>query len=49
MGLAGAASERERRDLVTREVMEESRLIRFVAGPDGQVARQTSNITENAS
>ena len=38
MGLARATSERERRDLVSREVMEESRLIRFVAGPDGQVA-----------
>ncbi len=37
MSLARATSERERRDLVTREVMEESRLIRFVAGPDGQV------------
>ncbi|WP_122466859.1 RNA-binding protein [Brevundimonas lutea] len=37
MSLAKATSERERRDLVTREVMEESRLIRFVAGPDGQV------------
>lgn len=37
MGLAAATSERERRDLVTREVMEEARLIRFVAGPDGAV------------
>ena len=37
MSLAAATSERERRDLVTREVMEESRLIRFVAGPDGAV------------
>ncbi len=37
MSFAKATSERERRDLVTREVMEESRLIRFVAGPDGQV------------
>lgn len=37
MSLAKATSERERRDLVTREVMEESRLIRFVAGPDGSV------------
>ena len=37
MSLAKATSERERRDLVTREVMDESRLIRFVAGPDGQV------------
>lgn len=31
------AIDRERRDLVTRQVMEESRLIRFVAGPDGSV------------
>src|SRR5690349_13851875 len=31
------ASARERRDLVSGEVMEEARLIRFVAGPDGQV------------
>lgn len=37
MGLAKATSERERRDLVTRQVMDEPRLIRFVAGPDGQV------------
>jgi hypothetical protein len=28
----------ERRDLVTHQVMEESRLIRFVAAPDGSVA-----------
>ncbi len=33
--LAGAS--RERRDLVTGTVMEEARLIRFVAGPDGVV------------
>ncbi len=32
------ASDRDRRDLVTGQVMEESRLIRFVAGPDGSVA-----------
>ena len=31
------AIDRERRDLVTRQVMDESRLIRFVAGPDGSV------------
>ena len=30
-------AQRERRDLATGEVMEESRLIRFVAAPDGQV------------
>lgn len=33
----GEATDRERRDLVTRQVMEESCLIRFVAGPDGSV------------
>jgi len=32
-----AAAERERRDIVTGEVMDEARLIRFVAGPDGVV------------
>lgn len=32
------ASDRDRRDLVTSQVMDESRLIRFVAGPDGSVA-----------
>jgi predicted RNA-binding protein YlxR (DUF448 family) len=32
------ASDRERRDLVTGQVMDESRLIRFVAAPDGGVA-----------
>ena len=32
-----AAASRERRDIVSGEVMEEARLIRFVAGPDGQV------------
>lgn len=37
MGLAEAQAERERRDLVTRQVMDESALIRFVVAPDGQV------------
>ena len=32
-----AQASRERRDIVTGTVMEESRLIRFVAGPDGAV------------
>ena len=32
-----AQASRERRDVVSGEVMEEARLIRFVAGPDGQV------------
>lgn len=32
-----AEAARERRDLVTGEVMDEARLIRFVAGPDGAV------------
>ena len=32
-----AQSARERRDIVTGEVMEEARLIRFVPGPDGTV------------
>jgi predicted RNA-binding protein YlxR (DUF448 family) len=32
-----AEASRERRDVVSGEVMEEARLIRFVAGPDGQV------------
>jgi len=32
-----AAAERERRDIVTGEVMDEARLIRFVAGPDAVV------------
>lgn len=32
-----AEASRERRDIVSGEVMEESRLIRFVAGPDGVV------------
>lgn len=38
MTLREANADRERRDLVSRQVMEESRLIRFVAGPDGSVA-----------
>ena len=33
----GRASDRERRDIVSGEVMPEDRLIRFVAGPDGVV------------
>ncbi len=32
-----AEANRERRDIVTGEVMDEARLIRFVAGPDGAV------------
>jgi hypothetical protein len=32
-----AAEDRERRDIVTGQVMPEERLIRFVAGPDGSV------------
>src|SRR3954451_12317865 len=32
-----AQASRERRDIVTGEVMDEARLIRFVAGPDGAV------------
>lgn len=32
-----AEASRERRDVVSGDVMEEARLIRFVAGPDGQV------------
>ena len=32
-----AAAERERRDIVTGEVMDETRLIRFVPGPEGVV------------
>lgn len=38
MSLRDATSDRERRDLVTHQVMEESCLIRFVAAPDGSVA-----------
>jgi predicted RNA-binding protein YlxR (DUF448 family) len=37
MSLAAAERERERRDLVTGEVMPEERLVRFVAGPGGVV------------
>ena len=32
-----AAAARERRDIVSGEVMDEARLVRFVAGPQGQV------------
>ena len=32
-----AASSRERRDLVSGDVMDEARLVRFVAGPEGRV------------
>ena len=32
-----AQASRERRDIVSREVMDEARLIRFVAGPEGAV------------
>ena len=38
MSLREATIDRDRRDLVTHEVMDESRLIRFVAAPDGSVA-----------
>lgn len=38
MGVRDATIERERRDLVTHQVMDEARLIRFVAAPDGSVA-----------
>lgn len=38
MSLRDATIDRERRDLVTHQAMDESRLIRFVAGPDGTVA-----------
>jgi predicted RNA-binding protein YlxR (DUF448 family) len=34
---AAAAIDRDRRDIVSGEVTDEARLIRFVAGPDGQV------------
>lgn len=33
-----ASTSRERRDIVSGEVMDEARLIRFVPGPDGRVA-----------
>lgn len=42
MSLRDATIDRERRDLVSHEVMDESRLIRFVAGPDGQVVPDLS-------
>ena len=35
-------AQRERRDLVTGEVMEEARLIRFVASPDGVITPDVS-------
>ena len=38
MGLRDATIDRDRRDLVTHQVVDESRLIRFVAAPDGSVA-----------
>ncbi len=38
MGLRDATIDRDRKDLVTHQVMDESRLIRFVAAPDGSVA-----------
>jgi len=38
MSLRDATIDRERRDLVTHQAMDEARLIRFVAGPDGAVA-----------
>jgi predicted RNA-binding protein YlxR (DUF448 family) len=34
---ANPAASRERRDIVSGEVMDEARLVRFVAGPDGAV------------
>lgn len=37
MSLRDATIDRERRDLVTHQALDESRLIRFVAGPDGAV------------
>jgi predicted RNA-binding protein YlxR (DUF448 family) len=37
-----AAADRERRDIVSGTVMEEDRLIRFVAGPDGLVVADLS-------
>ncbi|MFC7377384.1 RNA-binding protein [Brevundimonas sp. GCM10030266] len=37
MSLRDATIDRDRRDLVTHQVMDESRLIRFVAAPDGGV------------
>jgi predicted RNA-binding protein YlxR (DUF448 family) len=41
-GAGLSAVSRERRDLVSGEVMDEARLIRFVAGPDSQVAPDLS-------
>ncbi len=38
MSLRDATIDRERRDLVTHQAMDEARLIRFVVGPDGMVA-----------
>jgi len=37
MAATHAESSRERRDIVSGEVMDEARLVRFVAGPDGVV------------
>jgi len=37
IGLAAAQRARERRDIVSGEVVDEARLIRFVAGPRGEV------------
>lgn len=37
MRIPGARAARERRDIVSGEVLPESRLLRFVADPDGQV------------
>jgi hypothetical protein len=37
MAATHAESSRERRDIVSGEVMDEARLIRFIAGPDGAV------------
>lgn len=37
MSVREANADRERRDLATRQVMDESRLLRFVAAPDGSV------------
>ncbi|KAK0360502.1 hypothetical protein LTR94_027054 [Friedmanniomyces endolithicus] len=37
MSLRDETIDRERRDLVSHQVMDEARLIRFVAGPDGQL------------
>ena len=37
MAATHAEASRERRDIVSGEVMDEAKLIRFVAGPDGAV------------